>query len=272
MPRIPRVRGLSALQLAVAPPTRASFAAVRTVSTSGAVQGKNTDWIRKQLWKGEAPGPEDPYTQRVQAEETSNLPDEALQRQPRDRTPWAVQESRLVLPPRRSEAVSEKQLQSEDPTYVPATFVEGLEEIETVKSWWEQPGHWGEESAFKGFASAEKVHDQAVLEVYLRRAAVEALALKEGGLLEEWAARKWNAGERADMDQTLAVQLSVKDGKAALSGDVQGLAGRLTAEVLGGEEAETISAEEAKEIVKSWDPSWKNLELDNHLKFAVRPP
>lgn len=275
MPRIPRVRGLQSLQLATAPSctsNRTAFAAARAISTSAAVQGKNTDWIRKKLWKGEAPGPEDPYTQRMEPERTSNLPDEALEYRTRDRTPLAVQNSRLALPPKRTEAVSEKQLASDNPSYVPATVVEGLEEIGTTKTWWEQPGHWGEESNFKGFASAEKVLDQTVLEVYLRRAVVETLALKEGGLLEEWVVKKWPAGERADLDQALAVQLQVQDGKASLSGDVSALTGQLTSEAEDVEAVEKVSAEEAREIVKSWDPSWKHVVLDDHLKFAVRNP
>lgn len=270
MPRIPRVRGLQSLQLASAPQcaaNRAPFTA-RALSTSAALNGKNTDWLRGKLWKGKAPGPEDPYTQRMEVEETSNLPDEAYERQPREpRIPRALQESRIALPPKRTEAVSEKELQAVDPTYVPATVIEGLEEIETLKTWWEQPGHWGEESAFKGFGSVDKVHNRQVLEVYLRRAVVEALALREGGLLDEWAAKKWPVGELEDV---LAVQLKVVDGKPTLSGDVEALTGQLIGEV---EDVEgKILVEEAKEIVKAWDAEWKDIVLDDHLKFAVSTP
>lgn len=273
MPRIPRVSGLQSLQLAVGPSCtarRASFAAARALSTTAAVQGKNTEWIRGKLWKGEAPGPEDPYTQRVEVEETSNLPEEALEARPqKDKTPYAVQRSRLVLPPRRSEATPEAELKSSDPTYVPATVAEGLEEIGTTKTWWEQPGHWGEESVFKGFGSTDKVLDKSVLEVYVRRAVVEALALQQTGALPEWVAKRWRAGERGDLQQALAVEVQVQDGKATLKGDVSAVTSQLTSEVEEPESVDRVSVEEARELVKAWDASWKDLVLDDYLKFAV---
>ena len=148
MPRIPRVSGLKALPLNLAPssasPARPSFAAARAISTTCVARGKNTEWVRGKLWKGEAPGPEDPYTQRPEPEESSNLPEEALEYQPHpDRTPAQILASRLTLPPKRTEATPESQLKSSDPTYVPATDAEGLEEISTITTWWDQPGHWG---------------------------------------------------------------------------------------------------------------------------------
>lgn len=293
MPRIPRVRGLSSLQTAVTPSSacnRLPLAARATVaasasaqfSTSACAHGKNTDWIRGKLWKGEAPGPEDPYTQRMETEEASNLPEEARGLQARADTyavPEAVERSRLVLPPRRTEAVAEKELPALDPSYVPATDLADLDEIKPVSTWWQQPGHWGPESEFRGFA-APKVEDRAVVELYMRRAVVESLALREAGLLDEWAAKNWPAGERAELDQTLAVEVVIEDGKATLKGDTAAIAGRLTSKV---EESEPTSepaakldaklfAKEAQEIVKALDASWKDVPLtDHHLKFAVRP-
>lgn len=273
MPRIPRVRGLSSLQVRIAPSctaNRTAFTARAALSTSARLHSKNTEWIRGKLWKGEAPGPEDPYTQRMEPEDVSNLPEEARYRRA-EVVPRPVGQSRLVLPPRRTEAVTEKELQSVDPTYVPATELEGLDEIEPIKTWWERPGHWGEESEFRGFAP-KKVEDKAVIELYLRRAVVETLALQEAGLLNDWVAKKWRAGDRAELDQTLAVDIVVQDGKATLKGDLGSVTGRLTSQVEELEQAETVSAEEAKEIVKTWDASWKEVALNEHLKFAVRPP
>ncbi|KAM0440053.1 hypothetical protein ACHAPT_001156 [Fusarium lateritium] len=276
MPRIPRVRGLSSLQSTVAPSTsvnRIPFAArAAALSTSSPARiGKNTEWIRGKLWKGEAPGPEDPYTQRPEPEEESNLPEEARELKPRRvRTPQAVQQSRLALPPKRTEAVTEAEIQSVDPSYTPATTIEGLEEIEPLKTWWERPGHWGEESEFRGFGSADKVQDKAVLEVYLRQAVVEALSLQEAGLLEGLVAKKWRPSARSELDQTLAVDLQVQDGKATLKGDVSAVTGRLTSEAEGSEEVAKISVEEAHQIVKAWDASWKTITLNDHLKFAIR--
>lgn len=274
MPRIPRVRGLSSLQTAIAPScaaNRAPLAARAALSTSARVHGKNTDWIRGKLWKGEAPGPEDPYTQRMEPEDVSNLPEEARDRPSQaDHAPAAVQKSRLVLPPRRTEAVAEKELQSLDPSYVPATELEGLDQIKPLTSWWQQPGHWGQESRFRGFA-AERVEDKALVELYMRRAVVETLALQQAGLLNEWAAKTWPAGRRAGLDQTLAVEIVVQDGKATLKGDLSAITKRLTGEVKECQLAKNISAEEAHEIVKAWDASWKEVALDDYyLKFAIR--
>lgn len=274
MPRIPRVRGLQSLQLAIAPssaPTRASFAAARTLSTTCAARGKNTEWVRGKLWKGEAPGPEDPYTQRPEPEDPSNLPEEALEYQPRqDKTPSAVRNSRLALPLRRSEATTEKELKSVDPTYIPATNVQDLEEIGALNTWWDQPGHWGEENEFRGFGSSEKLIEKEVLEVYLRRALVEALSLQGASSSSSWATQKWSKGSRSDLDQALALQIEVQDGKATLKGDASAVVQSLNSEAETLEASENISVDEAKEMVKTWDSAWKDVVVDDHMKFAVR--
>ncbi|KAF5130266.1 hypothetical protein E5D57_006604 [Metarhizium anisopliae] len=274
MSRITRVRRLASLQLAIATPSsapRAPFVACRAVSTTRAARSKNTEWVRTKLWKGEAPGLEDPYTQRPEPEDPSNLPEEALEFQPRtDKTPAAVLESRLTLPPKRTEAASEKELTSSDPTYVPATEAEGLEEIGTLNTWWDQEGHWGEESEFRGFGSAEKVVDKDVVEVYLRQAVVEALALRETGAFSQWATKKWREGPRSELDQVLAAEIQVQGSQASLKGDVAAIAQNLTAESDEMEAMERIRPEEAREMLKTWDASWKGLVLDDQLKFALR--
>ncbi|PTB69183.1 hypothetical protein BBK36DRAFT_1134700 [Trichoderma citrinoviride] len=272
------MRRLQSLPLALpsqcAAASRPSFA--RAISTTSPAQSKNTDWIRGKLWKGEAPGPADPYTQRMEPEAESNLPEEALEiggsRPRRDKTPAAVRESRLPLPGRRTEAPAEKELQASDPTYVPATDAEGLEEIGPLSTWWEQPGHWGEESEFKGFGSAVKAVEKEVVEVHLRRAVVEALALQQAGVFSEWATKKWSeGGSRAQLDQALAAQVEVQDGKATLKGDASAIAEALTSEAQEAESTTTsVTAEEAREMLRSWDSSWKNIALDNPLRFALR--
>ncbi|KAL7951559.1 hypothetical protein V8C42DRAFT_304451 [Trichoderma barbatum] len=275
MARITRMRRLQSLQLAIpsqCAATRPSFAAARGISTTGPAHSKNTEWIRGKLWKGEAPGPADPYTQRTETEVQSNLPEEALESRPReDKTPVAVRDSRLTLPARRTEATAEKELQSSDPTYVPATDAEGLEEIGALSTWWEQPGHWGDESAFKGFGSTDKVVEREVLEVHLRRAVVEALALQQTGVFSEWATKKWSeGGSREELDQALALQVEVQDGKATLKGDASSITEALTSEFQEVEFTTSVTVEEAKEIIKSWDPSWKTIALDDSLRFALR--
>lgn len=273
MPRIPRAWRLQSLHRAITQSTattnpRASFVAARCLSTTTPSQSKNTEWVRKKLWKGDAPGAADPYTQQPVVEETSNLPQEALEKQTRDKTPGPVRNSRLALPPRRAEATTEKELKASDSSYVPATSIEGLEEIPALYEWWEQPGHWGEESEFKGFPALEKITDRDVVEVYLRRALVEALALQQAGV-GQWATKKWREGSRADMDAALALEIVAQDGGASLKGNAAAVAESLTSEAEGVEAAEAITSEEAKEMAKAWDPSWKTIAVNDEVKFAV---
>ncbi|KAG6002281.1 hypothetical protein E4U21_003272 [Claviceps maximensis] len=287
MPRISRMRRLASLQLAVKPapvPSRPSFAnACRTISTTCAARGKNTEWVREKLWKGEAPGPEDPYTQRPEAEElpSNNLPEEALHRPRSDKTPAAVLNSRLILPPRRTEAASEKEAALADPSYIPATDAQGLEETSTLKTWWDLPGHWGEESQFKGFGSSEKVVDRNVMEVYLRQSVVEAVSLQQQqqqqqqdmGSPADWSVKKWREVSRSELDRVLAANLVVQDGRASLGGEdaafiSQSLVVEETSEA--DDPAAKITPGEAREMVRAWDSSWKQLVVDEQLKFAIR--
>lgn len=272
MPRIPRVRRLQSLHRAITQPTgapRASFAAARCLSTTTPSSSKNTEWVRGKLWKGDAPGAADPYTQRAEVEGVSNLPQEALERTTAgDKTPGPVRSTRLPLPPRRAEATIEKEVQENDSSYVQATSIEGLEQIPALYEWWDQPGHWGEESAFKGFAATEKIMDRDIVEVHLRRALVEALALQQAGV-GQWATKKWREGSRGDMDAALALDVVAQDGSASLQGNAAAVAESLMGEADAIEPSEAITAEEAREIAKSWDPSWKSILVNDELKFAV---
>ncbi|KAG6001187.1 hypothetical protein E4U54_001157 [Claviceps lovelessii] len=283
MTRISHVRRLASLPLAVpAPvPSRSSFAhACRSISTTCATRGKNTEWVREKLWKGEAPGPEDPYTQRPEPEEPSNLPEEAFQRPRSDKTPAAILHSRLTLPPRRTEAASEKEAALADPSYVPATDAQGLEETSTLKTWWDQPGHWGEESLFRGFGSSEKVADKNVIEVYLRQSVIEALSLKQQQLGQEqqtgssdWSVQKWRQVSRSELDRVLGADLVVQDGRASLGGDDAAFISQSLVVKEAGEAddaAAKITPEEAREMVRTWNSSWKEVVVDEQLKFSIR--
>jgi hypothetical protein len=159
-----------------------------------------------------------------------------------------------------------------DSTYVPAVEAEGLEEIETLSTWWEQDGHWGAESEFKGFGSAERVVDADAVQVYLRQAVVEALALRETGAFSEWATKKWSQVPRSELDRVLSTEVQVQGGQASLKGDVAAIAQSLTVESDEVDAIERIAPEEARELTKTWDASWKDLVLDDQLKFAVCAP
>lgn len=271
MPRIPRVRGLQGLRRASSCsglPSRAPFAFTRAISTTTPAPA---DGLRGKLWKdGDSPGPEDPYTQRPEPEEPSNTPQEALQRGGiRDRTPRPVRETRLAMPPKRTEATTEKEIGAADPNYTPATSLEDLVEVDPVEKWWEQPGHWGPESQFQGFGRADKVLDKEVVEVYLRRAVVEVLALKKAGKLSEWATKKWAEGPRVALNAVLETSVNAGEGEPSLGGDASAIVEQLTGENVEAEIPERISLEEAQEMVKAWEPSWKDIVLDTEAKFAV---
>jgi hypothetical protein len=179
----------------------------------------------------------------------------------------------LVLPPRRTEALTEKELTHNDPTYTPATSIEDLEVAPTLKNWWNQPGHWGEESGFVGFAKAGRVVEEEILEVYLRRAVVEVLALDQAGKLSEWSTKKWSEGTLETLQQTLSASVTVaEDGTASVSGDVSAIVEQLVSDVEDTSVPERISLEEAQSLTRQWDQSWKNLVLNTETKFAVSAP
>ncbi|KAG5963680.1 hypothetical protein E4U56_002609 [Claviceps arundinis] len=300
MARISRMRRLASLPFASPTPsssTRPSLAACRTaISTPSTTRAASTGWLGKKIWKGEPSGPNDTHTQLAAP---SNLPDEALERLPADSLPEAILRSRLALPPKRVEVTPEADAAADDATYVPATNISELVESSPLSTWWDQPGHWGEESEFRGFASVEKVTDKRVMEVYLRQATIEALSLRQQQdslpSAAGWVTKKWREVSRSDLDQILAAEIVVEKGQASVrledatsiaqrlvveeakaeaEAEVEAEAESVEAEVY--EEAETdgvaarITPEEAQEMAKAWDASWKDLVLDEQLKFAIR--
>jgi hypothetical protein len=257
MPRISCLRALQALNHGLAPATTPARVQFASISTTAPARD-----LRSKLWKGEAPGPEDPYTQRSEPEQES-LPSE--------RRPAAApvrQAPGIVLPPRRTEAVSEKDATHNDPTYTPATSIEDLMVAPSLKNWWEQPGHWGDESRFTGFAKAGKVVDRALVEVHLRRAVVEVLALQQAGKLSEWATKKWATG---DANAALDILIDVaEDGTASLKTDGSALVEQLTAAEEEATPAKSFSSKQAYDA-REWDSKWQDIVLNDEVKFAVSP-
>ncbi|KAG5920778.1 hypothetical protein E4U61_007510 [Claviceps capensis] len=315
MARISRMRRLASLPFASPTPssTRPSLAACRTaISTPNTTRAASTGWLGKNIWKDEPSGSKDAHTQLAAP---SNLPDEALKRLPTDSLPEATLRSRLALPPKLIEVTPEADVDADDATYVPATDISELVETSPFSTWWDQPGHWGKESEFRGFASVEKVTDKSVMEVYLRQATIEALSLRQQQdslpSAAGWVTKKWREVSRSDLDQTLAAELVMQNGQASVGlWDAALIAQRLvvqeaktkakakamakakakaeaeaeaevqdeaeSVEVEISEVAETngvaamITPEEAREMAKAWDASWKDLVVDEQLKFAIR--
>ncbi|KAG5944338.1 hypothetical protein E4U59_007319 [Claviceps monticola] len=313
MARISRMRRFASLPFASPTPssTRPSLAACRTaISTPNTTRAVSTGLLGKNTWKDEPSGSKDAHTPLAAP---SNLPDEALERLPTGSLPEAILRCRLALPPKLMEVTPEEDLAADDATYVPATDISELVETSPLSTWWDQPGHWGEESKFRGFASVEKVTDKRVMEVYLRQATIEALSLRQQQdslpFAAGWATKKWREVSRSDLDQILAAELVVQNGQASVGlGDAALIAQRLVVEEAKAEteteteieaeaeaeaeaevqdEAESVEAEihevaetngvaaritpeEAQGMAKAWDASWKDLVLDEQLKFAIR--
>lgn len=248
-------------------------------TTTPANSTKNTEWVRSKLWKdGEAPGAADPYTQRPddipEDSAVTRLPREAQLdgADPLDKRPQVVRASRLPLPPQRTEADTPKEIETKDPSYEPATSMDGLEDVEVLSQWWDQPGRWSELDTFKGFGSVERVTDKAAIEVYLRRALVEVIALQETGALGEWATQTWAEGSREQLDATLTVEIVAEEGAAVLKGDVAAVADSVKQQSEYETEVarpERLAAAEAAEMIKAWDASWKEIRLNDEMKFAV---
>ncbi|KAL8367113.1 hypothetical protein RB595_000432 [Gaeumannomyces hyphopodioides] len=183
----------------------------------------------------------------------------------------------MVLPPEPQWAPSPK-----DVTYTPAVTGDGLEMVGGLDGWWDREGHWSGRLGFAPFfaGGAARVTDAAALEVIVRRAAVEALAVraaaagpaKEGhGEAEVTLTGRWAVGGREAVVRALGVSLEVaSDGKARLATES---AAHLVADLAADAEdagPDALDAGEAAALVETWDPSWKTMSLDDvALKFAI---
>uniref|UniRef100_A0A8H7TSI9 Large ribosomal subunit protein mL50 n=1 Tax=Bionectria ochroleuca TaxID=29856 RepID=A0A8H7TSI9_BIOOC len=174
--------------------------------------------------------------------------------------------------PKRTEATTEKEMAANDPTYTPALTIEELEEIPPFSKWWDQPEHWGKESEFRSFGKAEKEVERAIIEVQVRRAVVEVLSLQQENKLAEQLVKKWPAGSREALEQTLAVEIVGADGQFSLQGDVSSVVSHLTQDAAGSSEegSPSITLEEAAEITNKWDAKWKEIKVNDEIKFAIR--
>ncbi|OTA56594.1 hypothetical protein K449DRAFT_375345 [Hypoxylon sp. EC38] len=184
-----------------------------------------------------------------------------------------------VPPPQRSYA--ERLDEVADPEYVPALTAEGLETVGGLGNWWDQQAHWPKSADFIGFKPLEKVLDPAIIEASVRRAVVEAFALKQTGR-EDDLVKTWPiAGDRV-VRQLMEVDINVTEGGAvSLTGDISAVIDSLNwkdeASVAGESAADepasdrsVLSKEEAHKYREAWDNSWKTASLsDPRLKFAV---
>ncbi|PFH61625.1 hypothetical protein XA68_16800 [Ophiocordyceps unilateralis] len=276
MPRLPGTRSLKLLSLAASSPQSATatpLTATCALTTTSSARSEATEWVRKKLWKGKPPGPKDPYAPRpaLLADSVESAPTTTIELPPRrDRTPRPIKLSRLTVPPKRTEAATEAQAVEADPNYVPAEDGKGLEHIETLDTWWQRPGHWGEESQFKGFGGSTLVTDSGLIEASLRRAFVEVIALQQTGHFAEWMAKPWRMGGLKELRLILDTRLDTTGelrqvtNASAISQHV-----RNQAEPAEKQAAQT-SEKEAKAAIQRWGNSWKKSQLSDEIKFAMR--
>ncbi|KAK7699813.1 hypothetical protein SLS64_011425 [Diaporthe eres] len=201
-------------------------------------------------------------------------------------------ETDLVLPPEEvAVAQREDELEAEGVRYEPADTAHGLEVVGGLGGWFERDEHWGASKRYAGFAPTSRVADPALLELNVRRAVAEALAVAAAAAAASGAAGGdkaplltglWERGGREDAERALGLRLEVREDGAVgvVAADAEGVvrALRWDPDALGssvaaaGEEVgkQQFSPDEAREIVRAWDEGWKKISLhDAQLKFAV---
>ncbi|KAF4595493.1 ribosomal protein L50, mitochondria [Ophiocordyceps camponoti-floridani] len=270
MPRLPGARSLKLLSLAASTPRPAT--ATCTLTTTSSTRGETTSWVRKKLWRNEPPGPEDPYTQRSEAPVPALEGKETKKPAPvRDKTPWPIKRSRLVVPPRRTEAATEAQVKEKDPNYAPAEDGKDLELIATLDNWWHRPGHWSNESKFKGFGSPTIVTNRTVIEGTLCRAFIEVTALQQTGHFVEWMAKPWNVGGKKELRLILDTRFRHEDKTLAMA-NARAISQNVRNEAKLSEDSAThrMSVVEAQDAIKQWGSKMREIQLSDEVKFAIR--
>lgn len=220
----------------------------------------------------------------TELQHASRVADDIIDHRTGDSFSWseetaAISAGPYTAPPsQRVEAA--RQHEVADPTYSPATTSEGLKTVGGLSGWWSNPDHWGAGGDFTSFRPREKVTDPALIEAAVRRAVVEAFALREVGhedqLLSVWP----TTVSKADLQGLLAWDLkSTGDGSPTLGGSAavvaEGLRWKDDSDIVSGDHdaqhEEILSSAEAAALSQTWDQSWKTISLvDPRIRFAVR--
>ncbi|KAG4219885.1 hypothetical protein PC116_g31636 [Phytophthora cactorum] len=154
-----------------------------------------------------------PEVEQVPKEEAAQLAEEEIYEL---ESPTPTQWQTYVPPPQRSYA--ERLDDISDATYVPALTADGLETVGGLRNWWDRPEHWLVD--FIGFKPLNSVLDPAVLETSVRRAVIEAFALKQAGREDELV-KAWPIAGEDELSRLLSVEINVApDGAVSLTGDV----------------------------------------------------
>ncbi|KAL7622598.1 hypothetical protein AAE478_008108 [Parahypoxylon ruwenzoriense] len=188
------------------------------------------------------------------------------------------------LPPGPSRA--ERPDEVSDVNYVSALTADGLESVGGLENWWDKPGNWPRSADFASFRSRRKALNPAVIEAAVRRAVVEAFALKETGREDDLVAA-WPVGGQEDLRRLLGMDINAaENGSVSLTGNtgavVDALSRKGKAVASGETEIEEVasestvdntpvlSSEEAQKYKETWGHGWKKVSLsDPRIKFAV---
>ncbi|KAI0376069.1 ribosomal subunit 39S-domain-containing protein [Hypomontagnella monticulosa] len=217
--------------------------------------------------------PQDP-TQNIETAKVDELSESAEEDVEGEEFQFSQEWEAYMPPPQRSYA--ERADEVSDPSYVPALAANGLETVGGLKDWWDKQEHWPQSADFASFKPLEKVVDPAVLETSVRRAVVEAFALRQAGREDELVAAWPVAGEEA-LRHLMAIDVKVtEDGAVSFSGDVPAVLESLNWNRAEESESEIIpdvsilSTEEAQKYKESWSQDWKAASLsDPRIKFAI---
>ncbi|KAI1270836.1 ribosomal subunit 39S-domain-containing protein [Xylaria sp. FL0933] len=184
-----------------------------------------------------------------------------------------------AVPPERIEAARVEDVA--DPTYAPASSAAGLKTVGGLSDWWSRPQNWGAGGDFLGFRPRDKVVEPSLIEAAVRRAIIEAFALREVGRDEDLVGVWPTTVSKADLQGLLAWDVKSAEDGVVLGGDAatvaEGLRWKDEGDVAAGEEgqdqivfSEALTAEEATALSQTWNPSWKAISLaDPRIRFAV---
>ncbi|KAI1735689.1 ribosomal subunit 39S-domain-containing protein [Xylaria scruposa] len=214
----------------------------------------------------------------------TRVADEIIDAEAEEDVGWAdegltvAEEGPYVAPPQRVEAAREDDVA--DPTYVPATTAQGLKKVGGLADWWYRPDNWDVTGDFTSFRPREKVLDPVLIDAAVRRAVVEALALREVGRDDDLVAVWPTAIPKRDLQGLLTRDVKgTEDGMVTLGGDPSAVAEGLRWKdeeyaTAGNDEhvslAEALTSDEVSALAQTWDPSWKTISLtDPHIRFAV---
>lgn len=188
----------------------------------------------------------------------------------------------LILPPTEpTVAPRAGDLEQATEEYTPADTALELEVVGGLQNWFsKKKNHWGASKDFVGFAPSQKVTKPALLELTTMRAVLEAAALAvfaERKQKPSLLADAWADSGRNGVNRVLGLEFKVdEEGQVELGEGILDVAKTLKMDAKAEAEAvvneDKVTAQEADEMLRTRDQSWKKISLQNpKLKFAVRP-